>query len=249
MDHPGSHENRSPPGCFESGEPAAGSTPGPEPGQVLAVQGGPSRGGPSGADVGDAVLRDAVADLTTWWPDTRFDPQAAGVDVRPDLENADLRSSYLRRDDLTGVSLRGAQANAFTEWPDGFDWRQAGSSWTTDHSRQRADAVLARPSARSRSSISSDSLRAPDRDRRVEVLNRGKHAAPTQVSGNLCGNPGGDTRHYRTAPDEIGPAHEQPGRVQAGPVGGFRSVVIGRSRVRIPPRAPNRRSEGLFWRC
>jgi hypothetical protein len=28
--------------------------------------------------------------------------------------------------DLTGVSLRGARANAFTDWPDGFDWRQAG---------------------------------------------------------------------------------------------------------------------------
>jgi uncharacterized protein YjbI with pentapeptide repeats len=46
--------------------------------------------------------------------------------MRPDLENADLRSSYLRRAELTGISLRGARANAFTEWPDGFDWRKAG---------------------------------------------------------------------------------------------------------------------------
>jgi hypothetical protein len=32
----------------------------------------------------------------------------------------------VQKDDLTGISLRGARANAFTEWPDGFDWRQAG---------------------------------------------------------------------------------------------------------------------------
>ena len=42
------------------------------------------------------------------------------------LENGDLRSSYLRRDDPTGVSPRGARANASTGWPDGFDWRRAG---------------------------------------------------------------------------------------------------------------------------
>ena len=35
--------------------------------------------------------------------------------------------------------------------------------------------------------------------------------APTQVGGNLSGNPGADTRRHRTAPDEIGPASEQPG--------------------------------------
>jgi Pentapeptide repeats (8 copies) len=78
------------------------------------------------ADLRDANLREAVADLTTWWPDEDFDPNAAGVRVRPDLENADLRGSDLRGIDLSGVSLRGARANAFTEWPDGFDWRQAG---------------------------------------------------------------------------------------------------------------------------
>jgi hypothetical protein len=78
------------------------------------------------ADLRDANLREAVADLTTWWPDEDFDPNAAGVRVRPDLENADLRGSDLGRVDLSGVSLRGARANAFTEWPDGFDWRQAG---------------------------------------------------------------------------------------------------------------------------
>jgi hypothetical protein len=44
----------------------------------------------------------------------------------PNLEKADLRSAFLKRDDLTGVSLRGARANAFTEWPAGFDWQQAG---------------------------------------------------------------------------------------------------------------------------
>jgi Pentapeptide repeats (8 copies) len=78
------------------------------------------------ADLRDADLREAIADLTTWWPDEDFDPIAAGVRVRPDLENADLRSSNLRGADLTGISLGGARANAFTEWPDGFDWRQAG---------------------------------------------------------------------------------------------------------------------------
>jgi uncharacterized protein YjbI with pentapeptide repeats len=76
-------------------------------------------------DLCDAGLREAIADLITWWPEG-FDPEAAGVRVRPDLENADLRGGFLRWDDLTGVSLRGARANAFTEWPDGFDWRQAG---------------------------------------------------------------------------------------------------------------------------
>ena len=77
------------------------------------------------ADLCETDLREASADLTTWWPEG-YHPNAAGVRVRPDLENADLRSSYLRRADLTGISLRGARANAFTEWPDGFDWRQAG---------------------------------------------------------------------------------------------------------------------------
>jgi hypothetical protein len=77
-------------------------------------------------DLCDANLREAIADLTTWWPDARFDPKAAGVRVHPDLENADLRGAYLRRTDLTGFNLRGARANAFTDWPDGFDWRQAG---------------------------------------------------------------------------------------------------------------------------
>jgi Pentapeptide repeats (8 copies) len=82
------------------------------------------------ADLRDANLREAIADPTTLWPDEHYDPMAAGVRVLPDLENADLRSSYLRSymssDDLTRISLRGARANAFTEWPDGFDWRQAG---------------------------------------------------------------------------------------------------------------------------
>jgi hypothetical protein len=77
------------------------------------------------ADLRDALLRGAIADLTTWWPED-FDPQAAGVHVRPHLENADLRSSYLGRIDITGISLRGARANAFTKWPDGFDWQRAG---------------------------------------------------------------------------------------------------------------------------
>jgi uncharacterized protein YjbI with pentapeptide repeats len=80
----------------------------------------------SEADLHRANLREAIADLTTWWPDEDFDPNAAGVRVRPNLENADLRSSYLRSADFTGISLQGARANAFTEWPDGFDWRQAG---------------------------------------------------------------------------------------------------------------------------
>ena len=32
----------------------------------------------------------------------------------------------MRNYDLTGISLRGARANAFTEWPEGFDWQKAG---------------------------------------------------------------------------------------------------------------------------
>jgi hypothetical protein len=82
------------------------------------------------ADLRDARLRGAIADLTTWWPDKHYDPKAAGVRVQPDLENADLRnsslSSYMTEADLARTSLRGARANAFTEWPDGFDWRNAG---------------------------------------------------------------------------------------------------------------------------
>jgi uncharacterized protein YjbI with pentapeptide repeats len=62
--------------------------------------------------------------------DKHYDPKAAGVRVQPDLENADLRnsslSSYMTEADLARTSLRGARANAFTEWPDGFDWRKAG---------------------------------------------------------------------------------------------------------------------------
>lgn len=78
------------------------------------------------ADLRHAKLREAIADLTTWWPDGNFDPEVAGIYVYPNLEKADLRCAFLKRDDLTDISLRGARANAFTEWPDGFDWRQAG---------------------------------------------------------------------------------------------------------------------------
>jgi Pentapeptide repeats (8 copies) len=78
------------------------------------------------ADLRGAALREAIADLTTWWPDEHYDPKTAGIHVHPDLEQADLRGAFLRRDDLTGISLRGARANAFTDWPDGFDWRAAG---------------------------------------------------------------------------------------------------------------------------
>jgi uncharacterized protein YjbI with pentapeptide repeats len=80
----------------------------------------------SGVDLRKAVLREAIADLTTWRPDEHFDPKGHDVRVLPNLEGADLRSAYLRREDFTGVSLRGARADAFTEWPEGFDWRQAG---------------------------------------------------------------------------------------------------------------------------
>ena len=52
-----------------------------------------------------------------------------------------------------------------------------------------------------------------------EVLERGSYAALTQDAGNLSGNPGADTRHHRTASDEIGPAPEQPGWVWTGPAG------------------------------
>jgi hypothetical protein len=45
----------------------------------------------------------------------------------------------------------------------------------------------------------------------------------TQGGGNLCGNPGADTRHYGTASDEIAPPPEQPGWVWAGPGGGLGS--------------------------
>jgi hypothetical protein len=76
------------------------------------------------ADLRGAILSEAIADLTTWWP-KGFDPKAAGVRIRPDLENADLRGSYLKDAELEDVSLRGARANIFTTWPDGFDWRQA----------------------------------------------------------------------------------------------------------------------------
>jgi hypothetical protein len=53
----------------------------------------------------------------------------------PHLENADLRCAFLKRDDLTGISLRGARANVFTQWPDGFDWRQAGVIMDDDSGR------------------------------------------------------------------------------------------------------------------
>jgi hypothetical protein len=69
------------------------------------------------ADLRGAALREAIADLTTWWPDEHYDPKTAGIHVHPDLEQADLRGAFLRRDDLTGISLRGARANAFTDWP------------------------------------------------------------------------------------------------------------------------------------
>src|SRR5688500_12331436 len=40
-----------------------------------------------------------------------------------------------------------------------------------------------------------------------------------RMVGNFSGNPGADTRHYRTASDEIVFASEQPGWVSAGPAG------------------------------
>jgi hypothetical protein len=52
---------------------------------------------------------------------------------------------------------------------------------------------------------------------------QGKHPAPTQDGGNRSGNPGADTRHYRTASDEISPVPEQPEWSWTGPVGRFRS--------------------------
>src|SRR5215207_29425 len=61
----------------------------------------------------------------------------------------------------------------------------------------------------------------------------------TQHGGNHFDNPGADARPYRTAPDEIGPAPEQPGWSWAGPSGSLGDrPVIGRSSVRIRPRAP-----------
>jgi hypothetical protein len=66
-------------------------------------------------------------------------------------------------------------------------------------------------------------LRASDRNRMLEALERANHAGLTKHGGNHSGNPGADTRRYGTAPDEIGPAAEQPGWVWAGPVGRHRS--------------------------
>jgi hypothetical protein len=45
----------------------------------------------------------------------------------------------------------------------------------------------------------------------------------TQRGDNDSGNPGADTRHRRTALDEMGPAPEQPGWFWAGPVERHRS--------------------------
>ena len=77
-----------------------------------------------GVDLQQADLRDAVADLTTWWPEG-FDPVAAKVRM-VSLEGSDLRGYPLARLDLTGVSLKGARVDAATTWPLGFDWNAAG---------------------------------------------------------------------------------------------------------------------------
>ena len=44
-----------------------------------------------------------------------------------------------------GGNLFGKRANAFTEWPDGFDWRQAGVIMDDGHSRPRVDAYWLDP--------------------------------------------------------------------------------------------------------
>ena len=74
-------------------------------------------------DLQQADLEDAIADLTTWWPEG-FDPVAAKVRM-VGLEGSDLRGCHLARLDLTGVSLKGAKADATTTWPPGFDWNTA----------------------------------------------------------------------------------------------------------------------------
>jgi uncharacterized protein YjbI with pentapeptide repeats len=75
-------------------------------------------------DLQQADLEDAIADLTTWWPEG-FDPAAAGVRM-VGLEGSDLRGYPLARLDLTGVSLKGAKVNVATTWPPAFDWNSAG---------------------------------------------------------------------------------------------------------------------------
>lgn len=95
-----------------------------------------------GADLHKAVLREAIADLTTWWPDEHFDPKKHDVRGLPNLEGADLRSTYLRREDFTG-SACGGRPNAFTEWPEGFDWRQAGVIMDDEPRKLIADGVVA----------------------------------------------------------------------------------------------------------
>jgi hypothetical protein len=77
-----------------------------------------------GVDLQQADVVDAVADLTTWWPEG-FDPVAAKVRM-VGLEGSDLRGYSLARLDLTGVSLKGARVDATTTWPPGFDWNSAG---------------------------------------------------------------------------------------------------------------------------
>jgi uncharacterized protein YjbI with pentapeptide repeats len=75
-------------------------------------------------DLQQADLVDAIADLTTWWPEG-FDPVAARVRM-VGLEGSDLRGCHLARLDLTGVSLMGAKVDAATTWPPEFDWKSAG---------------------------------------------------------------------------------------------------------------------------
>jgi hypothetical protein len=64
-------------------------------------------------------------------------------------------------------------------------------------------------------------LRSSDPNRMLEGWSKGYRAALTQDGGNLSGNPGANTRRYRTAPDEIAPVPEQPGWSWTGPGGGL----------------------------
>ncbi|MFQ6394963.1 pentapeptide repeat-containing protein [Nocardia sp. KC 131] len=72
-----------------------------------------------------AALRNARANMLTWWPDG-FEPAAAGVLIDPGLAGADLCSADLRGRNLVGIDLSGAITNTYTIWPSGFDWRAAG---------------------------------------------------------------------------------------------------------------------------
>jgi hypothetical protein len=59
--------------------------------------------------------------------------------MRASLDHADLRGAELRNANLREANFEGARADAYTIWPDGFDWAEAGAIFVSSDSKVSDD--------------------------------------------------------------------------------------------------------------